>query len=172
MERRLKVDPTGLADSRLPVFVSRPLRLTAAQTRSLKVVVEELRRLGLEPRTYGAQDYPIDNPVSAARAMARICCGGVVLGFRKYDVPRTSHGTRHLSPSPWNHLEGGILIGLGLPVWILREGAVSGGIFGDGSSDVFIHPMPRPGMSKRHREHFQESALKYSASVREYYYRK
>ena len=45
-------------------------------------------------------------------------------------------------PSPWNHLEAGILFGLRLPILIFRDTGITGGVFDPGVSDVFIHEMP------------------------------
>src|SRR5207302_5783912 len=47
-------------------------------------------------------------------------------------------------PTPWNHLEAGILFGLRLPLLIFREKEIEGGVVDRGVSDVFIHDMPAP----------------------------
>lgn len=52
-----------------------------------------------------------------------------------------------LFPSPWNHLESGILFGLHLPLLVFAEEGVSGGVFDRGVTDVFIHRMPSPTMA-------------------------
>jgi hypothetical protein len=45
-------------------------------------------------------------------------------------------------PTPWNQLQAGILFSSGLPMMIFREPGISEGIFGAGTSEVFIHQMP------------------------------
>src|SRR5437667_6805088 len=45
-------------------------------------------------------------------------------------------------PTAWNNLEAGILFGLGLPILIFKEDGISGGVFDNGVTDVFIHKMP------------------------------
>ncbi|MFY9959029.1 hypothetical protein [Bradyrhizobium sp.] len=45
-------------------------------------------------------------------------------------------------PTPWNHLEARILFSRRLPVLVFREKGISGGIFDEGVTDVFIHKMP------------------------------
>jgi hypothetical protein len=52
-----------------------------------------------------------------------------------------------LFPTPWNHIEAGILHGLGLPLLVFAEDGISGGVFDRGVTDVFIHRMPSPSMS-------------------------
>ena len=41
-----------------------------------------------------------------------------------------------------NHLESGILFGLRLPILVFREDEITGRIFDNGVSDVFVHPIP------------------------------
>jgi hypothetical protein len=47
-----------------------------------------------------------------------------------------------LIPTPWNHLEAGILFGLKIPLLIFKEDGIEGGVFDYGITDVFIHKMP------------------------------
>ena len=74
-------------------------------------------------------------------------------------------------PSPWNHLEAGILFGLQLPLLIFREESVRGGVFDEGVTDVFIHNIPSGELKDAKLEAFREVLLKWSAKVREHYYR-
>jgi hypothetical protein len=69
-------------------------------------------------------------------------------------------------PTPWNQLEAGILFGLGLPLLIIRESGISGGIFDAGVTDVFIHHMPAPG----NNEGLNDVFLKWQSLVRQQYY--
>jgi hypothetical protein len=76
-----------------------------------------------------------------------------------------------LQLSPWNHFEAGILFGLQIPLLIFREEPIRGGVFDDGVTDVFIHSMPPGDLAKDNLEAFREVLLKWSARVRERYYR-
>ena len=128
MERQSKAVPTGLKQLRIPVFVSRPLKLTPSQGTSLRIIERCLARLRFEPRTYASEEFPNDNPISEVRALARICSGGVILGFRKHADQQNRRRNDQTPPTPWNHIEAGILYSLGVPLWILREpGEVSTG---------------------------------------------
>ncbi|MEM9668844.1 MAG: hypothetical protein AAF950_07940 [Pseudomonadota bacterium] len=98
----------------------------------------------MEPRTLGSSDYPLDFPLKEVRAIAKHCAGGLILGFsqeRAEEVQR--HGKANISqrhyPTPWNHLEAGILFAVGLPLLIWREKDIDGGVFDNGVTGTFVH---------------------------------
>lgn len=92
------------------------------------MIADELRRLGMEPCSISRSAEPLRD----VQSLATGCAGGLILGFE-------------LRPTPWNHLEAGILYALGLPLLVFREPAVRGGIFDDEVSGGWSHPMPVPG---------------------------
>jgi hypothetical protein len=168
---------------RIPVFVSCPTKLNSAQDSSRQRVIRELTRLQLEARALGRSDYPSDCPLREVYVIAKHCSGGIILGFRQFTATAGvwKPGTREQKrlqrrkpasfPTPWNHLEAGILFGMQLPLLIFREASVSGGVFDDGVTDVFIHSMPAPELDGKNLEAFREILLKWSAKVREHYHR-
>jgi hypothetical protein len=136
----------------IPVFVSCPTSLSPRQSEARSIVLSRLKRHGLEPRALGRSDYPAELPLREVLVIARHCAGGVVLGFEQYralggiNKPGTPAEARRDDatsfPTPWSHLEAGVMFGIGLPLLIFREPAISGGIFDSGVTDVAIHPMP------------------------------
>jgi len=163
------------------VFVSRPLDLSPEQVRSLRIVERQLRRLLFEPLTVESRDYPLDDPMREVYALARRCSGGIIMGFKQYEILSGTRkaGTRSefriqgnsvLISSPWNHIEAGVLFGLELPLIVFREEAVEGGIFEGGSSRTFVHPMPHPTMNRRQREYLRTALLKWADQVLQTYY--
>jgi hypothetical protein len=136
----------------IPVFVSCPTTLSARQSTARSVVLSRLEACGLEPRILRSSDYPAELPLREVLVIARHCAGGVVLGFEQYRAlggirkPGTPGEARQDSvasfPTPWSHLEAGIMFGIGLPLLIFREAGISGGIFDSGVTDLSIHPMP------------------------------
>jgi hypothetical protein len=48
---------------KIPVFVSCLTVLTTDQDSSRKIVLSQINELGLEPRTLGRSDLPIENPL-------------------------------------------------------------------------------------------------------------
>ena len=73
-------------------------------------------------------------------------------------------------PTPWNHLEAGILFSLRLPVLVFREEGVSGGIFDNGVTDVFIHKMPSVEDFEKKVGSVRQVLMKWQAKVRSHYY--
>lgn len=168
----------------IPVFVSCPSVLSAAQDKSLTVVYEELRRHDLEPRTLGRSDYPTDLPLREVYVLARHCSGGVILGFEQTyiekgvlkrgtpDETSITSDSSECASSPWNQLEAGILFALGLPMIVLKELGVSGGIFDPGVMDVYVHDIPSAEESdEKMRAVLAGVVGKWQNSVKSHYYR-
>jgi hypothetical protein len=170
---------------KIPVFVSGPSALNAQQHAAREVLMQFLDELNLEPRALGRSDYPSELPLREVLVIARHCAGGLILGFEQFQATQgtwkrglgSENGERALGagetasfPTPWNHLESGILFGLGLPLLIFREPSISGGVFDNGVTDVFIHKMPAPGLSPKERASLKEVILKWYARISSHYY--
>jgi hypothetical protein len=160
----------------IPVFVSSPTSLSSDQDHARSIVLRQLGKYKLTPRSLGRSDYPTELPLREVLVIAKHCAGGVILGFEQFrsldgvSKPGTAEEKRVRSatsfPTPWNNLEAGILFGLGLPLLIFRDSEISGGIFDTGVTDVFIHPMPTIGKSDGLNDVF----LKWQSNVRQRYY--
>ncbi len=165
---------------KIPVFVSCPTGLSDVQEAGRKVILRELDRANLEPRALGRSDYPTELPLREVLLLARHCSGGVILGFEQFqaDTGISKRGTTAekvvrspmLFPTPWNHLEAGILFGLQLPLLVFAEDGIAGGVFDRGVTDVFIHRMPAPSMSASAKAALSAVFQKWQASVRSHYY--
>jgi hypothetical protein len=166
---------------RIPIFVSAPTSLSPQQEESRKLILRELERNELEPRALGRSDYPTELPLREVLTIARHCAGGIILGFRQVqaDSGILKGGTpdqRPITgpafyPTPWNHLEAGIMFSLGLPLLVFKEEGITGGVFDNGVTDVFVHQMPPPTLSGQARKAFASVFLKWQADVRTRYYR-
>jgi hypothetical protein len=165
---------------KIPVFVSCPTALSAHQQTARTQIVRQLDRLNLEPHALGRSDYPSELPLREVLLLARHCSGGLILGFEQYrsasgvEKPGTEAEqqieTPRAFPTPWNHIEAGILFGLSLPLLIFREPVITGGVFDPGVTDVFIHDMPAPTDDARRKAALRELFLKWHALVRNRYY--
>ena len=168
---------------RIPVFVSCPTKLNRRQDGSRDRIIRELSRLQLEPRALGRSDYPSEFPLREVFVIAKHCSGGIILGFEQFRATagvwqpgtkkprRIPRGKPEHFPTPWNHLEAGILFGMQLPLLIFREVSVSGGVFDEGVTDVFIHSIPEGDIGGATLDALREVMLKWSSKVREHYYR-
>jgi hypothetical protein len=166
---------------RIPVFVSAPTSLSPEQEGARGRIIKLLHANGLEPRALGRREYPTDYPLKEVAVIAKHCSGGVILGFeqfrsltgiRKPGTPDEEHIDEPTAfPTPWNNLEAGILFGMRLPLLIFKEAAVTGGVFDNGVTDVFVHYMPSAHPSREQARELREVVAKWQSRVREHYYR-
>ncbi len=190
-------DVDAASSAHIPVFASVPSKLNTRQDASKAYVYDQLRRFGLQPRTVGATDRGLRNPLHEVRTLARHCAGGIILGYRQIRAQSAFRIARRESrrgeaqifedeiveyhaPTPWNQLETGIVFGLGLPLLVLKEPLITGGIFDEGAGDVIIYQMPMPGRAWRSGSPdlhnpavcagFEDALLRWQAVVRRHYY--
>jgi len=160
---------------KIPVFVSCPTSLSREQEKRRKVITDLLDDLQLEPRALGRGDYPKDFPLKEVYVIAKHCAGGVILGFEQLYVEKAirKRNTKEAKkiekpvslPTPWNHLEAGILFGLKLPLLIFKEEGVEGGVFDYGITDAFVHQMPPIHPSDDKLDELKQVFLKWFAFV-------
>lgn len=167
---------------KIPVFVSCPTDLNQEQEKSRKLIMAELEDLQLEPRALGRADYPTELPLREVLVISKHCSGGVILGFSQFIANSgtwkkgTGEGkekdqTKPIAfPTPWNHLEAGILFGLEIPLLIFREPTIEGGVFDRGVTDVYVHKMPGPSIEDANKDALKQVFLKWSSKVRRHYY--
>lgn len=166
---------------RIPVFVSCPSDLSPKQDSSAKLIRRVLRKHRLEWRALGRNEYPDELPLREVLRMVKHCSGGVILGFEQFRSPSGGvfkRGTKKpdkvgspvVMPTPWNQLEAGILFNQEVPMLIFKEDGIAGGVFDVGTSEVFIHKMPTPGMSKSARDSMDMAFQKWAMKVYAHYY--
>jgi hypothetical protein len=88
----------------------------------------------------------------------------------KPDTDEESKKADAVFPTPWNHIEAGIMFACRLPVLVFREEGISGGVFDPGVSDVFVHKMPTIREVNADEPKFRDVVLKWQAEVRTNYY--
>jgi hypothetical protein len=141
----------------VPVFVSAPSALSKVQRAVHDDFLNLLHEYGLDPRTLGRSDYAIDTPLREVIALARRCSGGVILGFSQLAVRSAierpgSEEEREISgrllATPWNQIEAGVLGALRLPLLVLKEEGVEGGVFDLGSTDLFVHTLTPASLNR------------------------
>ena len=165
----------------IPVFGSCPTYLNKHQDTVQRHILLELGHAGLEWRSIGQTDYPDKFPLREVHILAKHCSGGVILGFSQFETktgvwkrgtPYTRRQNKILKfPTAWNQLEGGILFALGLPFLVFREYGVSGGIFDNGVTDLFIHQIPNSKLTRENRTEVREVIRKWAHKVHAHYYR-
>jgi hypothetical protein len=164
----------------IPVFISAPstANLNPEQQDVYRAVVSAIGELGLEERRLGQSDYPDESPLNEVIQIARRCSGGIILGFGQTLVQKGILKPGVLDkplldvpmPTPWNHLEAGILFSLRLPVLVFKEMGISGGIFDEGVTDVFVQKMPSVVDLENRAGPVRQVLMKWQAKVRNNYY--
>ncbi|HEU0207428.1 MAG TPA: hypothetical protein VFQ78_00475 [Candidatus Udaeobacter sp.] len=170
---------------KIPIFVSCPTSLNPEQESSRRGLMRFLDEFNLEPRALGRSDYPAEFPLREVLVIAKHCAGGIILGFEQFHATAgtwkrglgKAKGEKRLGkretiawPTSWNNLEAGILFGLNLPLLIFKEPTISGGVFDNGVTDVFIHPIPKGRISMSDHESLKEVFLKWYGRVSAFYY--
>jgi hypothetical protein len=130
------------------IFVSRPNALDSNQTSTVQLLQELLETRDMCARTIGATDFPNVSPMKAVEKLMRQCSGAVILGFPQMIVQKglskqnTIQETiikNKLLPTPWNHIESSMAFMLELPLLVIRNNGIEGGIFDIGTTGHFIH---------------------------------
>jgi hypothetical protein len=165
---------------RIPVFVSCPTSLNPEQEASAGMIMRLLKRNKLEWRALGRSDYPRNLPLREVLRLVKHCSGGLILGFEQFRAPKGVHrrGTDKeerknkpiVMPTPWNQLEAGILFNQKVPILIFREPGIDGGIFDIGITEVYIHTMPTPNMSRDTLDDLDSVFQNWASEVRRHYY--
>lgn len=164
---------------KIPVFISCPTSLSKEQEQKRKVIIDILEEYQMEPRALGRGDYPKDYPLKEVYIIAKHCSGGIILGFEQIFVERATRKRQTASekilsepisiPTPWNHLEAGILFGLKMPMLIFKEDGIEGGVFDYGITDAFVHAMPSTSPSPDKIIELKQVLLKWFTLVSQRY---
>jgi hypothetical protein len=172
LQSTLKGHPLDKMTEGIPVFISAPATLDPRQEASKTMIRRLLEANGLIWRSIGVTEYPISSPIHAVMSIIKACHGGVILGFERL---RTNSGllqrgnasetvtSPQVSASLWHQIEATALFARDLPLLILKDRDVQGGIFDQGSSDLLIYEIPQPETGN---EYLLPVFKKFSAEVR------
>jgi hypothetical protein len=133
------------------IFVSRPTDIARSQQAFCSALERVLASRDLVPRTVGSSDFTSQAPLKKILQLMDECDGACILGLvqARADTAVFKPGTKRerteqdvLFPSPWNHLEAGMALVRGLPLLVIREDGVLGGIFDRDLGAAFVHELP------------------------------
>jgi len=128
--------------------VSKPNALSAMQVSFCTELTKHLKNRGLQPRTLGETDFPNCTPIQAVKEVLSVCQGALILGFRQlhimkgYEKPDTIKQRKvenEYLPTQWNQIEAGMAYMQDVPLMIIREQGVRGGVFDVGITDRYVH---------------------------------
>jgi len=143
------VPPKDAAQSNIaPVFVSRPGCLSLPQQQQLAALLAITKEEGLEAQMLERLDYPSFGAITEVRRVMAGCAGALILGFTDLRIPSGTwrpgtpdeKNVENLAlTTPWIQIEAGMAVTLGIPVLVLRERQVSGGIFDVAANDSGLY---------------------------------
>jgi hypothetical protein len=130
------------------VFVSKPTVMTPAQEAAYKGICDLLEDRGYTARSLGSTDFSNSAPLRAILRIMDECDGAMVLGFRQVEVetgtskpgtPSASRIEKCYFSTPWNQIEASLAYAREIPVMLIREKGISGGVFDFGVTEYFVH---------------------------------
>lgn len=128
------------------IFISRPTVLGNGYEKSYKAFERFFKSEGFSPRRLGKSDYSLKAPLVAVMELMEQCKGAIILGYPHHEVLYSltkggevinEHGI--LLPTPWNQIEGTLAYKNGIPVLVIAQEEVEGGLFDYGVTGEFVH---------------------------------
>jgi hypothetical protein len=149
------------------IFVSKPTALTRAQNLFCRELGTTFQASGLTTHTVGVNDFTSRRPLRKILETINACDGACVLGLIQVTAPsavfKANTSERRdvadaVFATPWNQLEAGMAVARDLPLLVVCEPGVAGGIFDQGVGDAFTHVLPAKGRLQWLRsEQFRQS---------------
>lgn len=125
------------------VFISKPGFLDYQQQQHVSSLQSRLEAEGMIPQTLERTDYPQFGAIGEVQRLMSDCAGAVIFGFKQLEVrdglwrastPEEKYVKDQYLSTPWNQIEAGMAAMLVLPIFVVCQREVDGGIF-DMASD-------------------------------------
>ena len=126
------------AQTEVRVFVSKPGSMEYGQEERVRALLARLDAEGIRPLVLERMDYPQSGALAEVQRLMSGCAGAVIFGFKQLEVhkgtwrPRTSEEKAVESiyfSTPWNEIEAGMAVMRDLPLLVVSQKDVTGGIF-------------------------------------------
>jgi len=136
----------GTAPAR--VFISKPGYLSYQQQQCVASMIARLEAEGMSPQTIERTDYPNFGVLSEVQRLMGDCAGAVIFGFKELEIkdgvwragtPDEKQIRGSCLSTPWNQIEAGMAVTLGLPMLVVCQRAVSGGVFDTRSGEHQVY---------------------------------
>lgn len=129
------------------IFVSRPTVIEQAFENAYTLFHDFLKSHTLIPRRLGQTDYSRKAPLKAVFDIIDQCQGAIILGYPQmqffHEVKRSiqiQNSAQYIFPTPWNQIEGALVYRAEIPVLVIAQIGVNGGIFDHGvTGERIIH---------------------------------
>jgi hypothetical protein len=120
------------------VFISKPGYLSDQQQQCVASLVTRLESEGMSPQILERPDYPNFGVLAEVQRLMGDCAGAVIFGFKELEVrdavwrvgtPDEKQVKAMSLSTSWNQIEAGMALTLGLPLLVMCQREVTGGIF-------------------------------------------
>lgn len=132
----------------MKVFLSRPTNLSESNQLVTNELDIFLKNRNIETVTIGANTFTNDSPMVAVKSEMSDCVGAIILGFPqthikkgilKHDTTEACEIINKKLPTPWNQIEAAIAFAFDLPMLLIADNDISGGVFDPGITHNYIH---------------------------------
>ncbi len=151
------------------IFFSMPGMLNKEDEVITKNYKEFLEKNGYEVVYYKRDDYPRFGQLNRVKEAINSSTGMIAFGFKQIEISDGKYrpGTDDEKPwvgkwlsTPWNEIEVGIGLAVGMPILLVHDKIISEGIFDNGLSECFVARVLSTEDSRR---------LEYNKSFQEWY---
>ncbi|HDZ38472.1 MAG TPA: hypothetical protein ENH62_09340 [Marinobacter sp.] len=128
------------------IFISRPTVIDDGYEKPYRAFEKFIKSEGISPRRIGKSDYSLKAPLVAVMKLMEQCKGAIILGYPHHEVVYcltkggeviNEHGL--FLPTPWNQIEGTLAYKKEIPVLVIAQEGVEGGLFDYGVTGQFVH---------------------------------
>ena len=127
------------------IFISRPSIISTKYESSYVSFENFLNTKGIILRRLGSSDYSRKAPLVAVMEIIEDCKGAIILGYPQYEVHNEFKKADNvqsksclLIPTPWNQIEAVLAYKKKIPVLIVAQNGIDGGIFDYGVTGEFV----------------------------------
>ena len=140
------------------VFFSMPGLLSKEEEVITKNYKEFLEENGYDVLYYQRDEYPRFGQLSRVKEAINNSCGMIAFGFKQIEISEGKYrpGTREAKDwsdkwlsTPWNEIEVGIGLSVGMPILLVHDPSISEGVFDGGLSECFVGRIPSSEDSRR-----------------------
>lgn len=129
----------------IDIFISRPTLISTKYEPPYSAFEAFLKKKGIKSRRLGGSDYSRKAPLFAIMELIEDCKGAIILGYPQYEVHNASKKADDvlsesclLFPTPWNQIEAVLAYKKNIPVLVVAQNGIGGGIFDYGITGEFV----------------------------------
>lgn len=120
------------------VFISKPGLLDIQQQHFVNSLRTRIEEEGMILKTLERSDYPQSGVIGEVQRLMSGCAGAVIFGFKQLEIreglwrpstPEEKHIKDLYLSTPWNQIEAGMAAMLSVPMFVVCQRGVDGGIF-------------------------------------------